>query len=171
METPIYCVGILLFSTPHNHDISSDLILSVMKDFNMSTKMKVVTFDSSGEMWPAMIIVRHNLNDQYFFCLEYDFYIWCVCHIINCVVCDVTQFIKKKMQMLRQILKSVCCYPRQIFRSGCCAGCVEVPSVNVERRWNFIITIPFKISSCSRQKRMITENSTTIAFWSYPGWS
>lgn len=118
------------FPPPHNQHTTSDLILSVVKDFNIWSKIKAITSESGGEMPPAMIIVKENLNDQYSLLLEDDFHIRCICHVINRVVCDATHFIKKEVQMLRQILKAVhgsVAIRVKFFKIGCCAGGFQGP--------------------------------------------
>ncbi|PTQ26406.1 hypothetical protein MARPO_1944s0001, partial [Marchantia polymorpha] len=136
------------FPPPHNQHTTSDLILSVVKDYNMWSKIKAITSDSGGEMPPAMVIVRENLNDQYSLRLEDGFHIRCICHVINRVVCDATHFIKKEVQMLRQILKAVrgsvaisVKFSELAVVLGVSKGRVEVPGLDMETRWNTMFTM------------------------------
>ncbi|BBM98871.1 hypothetical protein Mp_1g16840 [Marchantia polymorpha subsp. ruderalis] len=151
------------FLPPHNQHTTSDLILSVVKDYNMWSKIKAITSDSGGEscQWrrvsddcggesvvAAMVIVRENLNDQYSLRLEDGFHIRCICHVINRAVCDATHFIKKEVQMLRQILKVVCesvairvKFSELAVVLGVFKGRVEVPGLDMETRWNTMFTM------------------------------
>lgn len=95
--------------SPYNQHTSSELILSILKVFNVATKIKAIRSDSGGVMPPAMKIVRLTLNDEYG--LHFDdnaFQIRCVCHIINRAVIDVTLLIREEVDMLRQLLKAFC---------------------------------------------------------------
>ncbi|BBN20791.1 hypothetical protein Mp_zg01480 [Marchantia polymorpha subsp. ruderalis] len=136
------------FPPPHNQHTTSDLILSVVKDYNMWSKIKAIISDSGGEMPPAMVIVRENLNDQYSLRLEDGFHIRCICHVINRAVYDATHFIKKEVQMLRQILKAVrgsvairVKFSELAVVLGVSKGRVEVPGLDMETRWNTMFTM------------------------------
>ncbi|PTQ43663.1 hypothetical protein MARPO_0023s0007, partial [Marchantia polymorpha] len=136
------------FPPPHNQHTTSDLILSVVKDFNIWSKIKAITSDSGGEMPPAMVIVIENLNDQYSPRLEDGFHIRCIYHVINRAVCDATHFIKKEVQMLRQILKAVCGsvairvkFSELAIVLGVSKCRVEVPGLDMETRWNTMFTM------------------------------
>ncbi|BBN03751.1 hypothetical protein Mp_2g26060 [Marchantia polymorpha subsp. ruderalis] len=136
------------FPPPHNQHTTSDLILSVVKDYNMWSKIKAITSDSGGEMPLAMVIVRENLNDQYSLRLEDGFHIRCICHVINRVVCDATHFIKKEVQMLRQILKAVrgsvairVKFSELAVVLGVSKGRVEVLGLDMETRGNTMFTM------------------------------
>ncbi|BBM97142.1 hypothetical protein Mp_1g03330 [Marchantia polymorpha subsp. ruderalis] len=120
-------------------------VVNHQQAFNL---IKAITSDSGGEMPPAMIIVRENLNDQYSLRLEDGFHIHCICHVINRAVCDATHFIKKEVQMLYQILKAVCGsvairvkFSELAVVLGVSKSRVEVRGLDMKTRWNTMFTM------------------------------
>jgi hypothetical protein len=55
----------IYFPPPHNQFSTSELVLAVLKNYNLSTKIRAVTTDSGSEMPPAMKYVRMELNRQF----------------------------------------------------------------------------------------------------------
>lgn len=85
----------------HNQQNPCKLILSILKDFKVATKIRSITSDSNSAMPPAMRIVRRKLKNEHG--LHFDceaFYIWCFSHIINCAVFDATPLIREEVYMI-----------------------------------------------------------------------
>lgn len=93
---------------PHDEYTTFESILSVLKEYNVATKIKTITSDSGSEMSPATGILRRTLNDEYGRHFDDEaFHIRGVCHIINRAVVDATSLIRKEVDMLPQLLKVV----------------------------------------------------------------
>ena len=66
------------FPPPHNQYSTSELILKVLTDFNVHTKVRAITTDSGPEMGPAMNHVRKALKDNYGIDLDGNWHLKCV---------------------------------------------------------------------------------------------
>ena len=84
------------FPGPHNQHTTSELIIAILKEFNIHTRVRAITLDSGGEMVPAIKLV-HSYLDQVSatnVSNAIDFHMRCVCDIINRTVADATTLIK-----------------------------------------------------------------------------
>jgi hypothetical protein len=84
------------------------MVLSILKEFDISTRVRAVTTDSGSEMPAAMKHIREELKSLYKLRLDEDWHVRCVCHIINRAVVDATKLIKDEVSILRYLLKIVC---------------------------------------------------------------
>jgi hypothetical protein len=85
---------------PHNQWTTSELILDVIKNHNLQTKLAAITTDSGAEMAPAMRHVKDALNRDYAIGLTSGYHIRCVCHIINRAVVDASALFKSEVEKL-----------------------------------------------------------------------
>jgi hypothetical protein len=102
-------------------------------------------------MAPAMRLLSQRLNREFSIELEPDWHIRCVCHIMNRAAVDAERKIKQEIESVRSLLKivRVSATMRHAFsqiqvRLGRTQK-LEVPSLDVENRWNSMFTM---INSC-----------------------
>ena len=160
----------IYFPPPHNQFTTSELILSVLKNYNLNTKIREVTTDSGSEMPPAMNHVRGELNQQLELKLTGDWHIRCVCHIMNRTVIDCGNLVKIEVEKVRIMLKTVrnCVPMRQEFKQiqvrlgRPVKSIVEVPNLDVENRWNSMFTM---IDKCFVQQDVFETFSNMDTFY------
>jgi hypothetical protein len=92
------------FLRPHNQHTTSDLIISILKEFNIHTRVRAITSDSGGEMVPAIKLVQSYLNSDQAtnICSNADFHMRCVFHVMNRAVVDSTALIKRISAIVSQ---------------------------------------------------------------------
>ncbi|OAE27781.1 hypothetical protein AXG93_2167s1100 [Marchantia polymorpha subsp. ruderalis] len=135
-------IEFVYFPPPHNQWTTSELLLSILKDLNLATRVRAVTTDSGGEMPPAMRHVAAKLNEEFDAKLESDWHVRCVCHIINRAVEDCGTIVKPVVEKIRSLLKMirVSAVLRVTFREIQVLlgrrNIVDVPGLDVESRWN-----------------------------------
>jgi hypothetical protein len=156
------------FPPPHNQETTFDLIINVLKDYNVSSRVKAITSDSGPEMPGAMRRVRDALNAEFKLYLNEDYHVRCVCHVINRAVVNATAVIKKEVEMLREILNSIrgSTAMRQKFSQlavvlGISKSRLEVPNLDVETRWNSTYTM---IENCFKFKAVFQAMCNTDDF-------
>ena len=148
------------FPPPHNQITTTDFVCSVLKDFNVHTRVRAITSDSGVEMPPAMDRVRCYLNESWSLHLNdaNDFYIRCVCHFINRAVVDASELVKKEVDMLRVIVKTI--RSSALLRNKYSELSVVLgrtvkqtpPSLDVETRW---ATKFLMMEECFKNKNII----------------
>ncbi|BBN01618.1 hypothetical protein Mp_2g08860 [Marchantia polymorpha subsp. ruderalis] len=135
-------IEFIYFPPPHNQWTTSELLLSILKDLNLATRVRAVTTNSGGEMPPAMRHVAAKLNEEFDAKLESDWHVRCVCHIINRAVKDCETIVKLVVEKIRSLLKMICVSAvlRVAFREIQVLlgrrNIVDVPGLDVETRWN-----------------------------------
>jgi hypothetical protein len=148
------------FPRPHNQHTTSDLIISILKEFNLHTRVRAITSDSGGEMVPAMKLVQSYLNRDLSasICYNVDFHMRCVCHVINRAVVDATALIKREVGMLRDLLKMIrgSGIMRQKYSDLSVllgrATKQVVPNLDVETRWNSMFLM---VDDCFKNKDIL----------------
>ena len=96
------------FPSPHNQFTTSDLLLSIMKDYNIQTRVRAITTDSGSEMAPAVELIRQQLTTDLQMDLDPESYhVRCACHIINRAVVDASEVVQDEMAKLRTLLKTI----------------------------------------------------------------
>ena len=130
------------FPPPHNQWATAALLTSVIEDNEITQKIRAITTDSGAEMRPALKHLREYLESQYDLELEPDWHIRCVCHIINRAVIDSKKDMDVEVEKLRKMIKTVRLTPamREEFKNIQVKlgwqTFKEVPSLDVENRWN-----------------------------------
>lgn len=71
------------FPLPQNMHTTLALLLFLLSDFNIGTKLEAIIAVSIAGKPPAMAIVGQALNDQFSLCLEEEIHVRCVFHVIN----------------------------------------------------------------------------------------
>ena len=89
---------------PQHQWITSAMIMAILKESNLHTRIRVITSDNGGEM------LRYHLNHTLSFSLpaSHHWHVRCVCFIIiNWRLFDATDIIKRVIDMVRKILKTI----------------------------------------------------------------
>lgn len=100
-------IGIKYFPAPRNEHAMSELLLNLIKEYNLHTKIRSITTGSSKEMEPAMRLVAEALNAQYITGLDADWHIRCVSEIITHAVMECDLLMQEEVAKLRTILQIV----------------------------------------------------------------
>ena len=139
------------FPPPHNQWTTSELLLSILKDLNLATRIRATTTDSGGEMPSSMRHVAAKLNEEFNVKLESDWHVRCVCHIINRAVKDCEAIVKPVVEKIRSLLKMIRVSGalRTAFRDVQVllgkSTIVDVPGPDVDTRWNSMFEM---VDSC-----------------------
>ena len=137
----------LYFPAPHNKYTTCDLILKVLKDFDLEGEVRCVTTDSGSEMGPALTMVREKLNDSNSCQLPEDWHIRCACHIVHNAVRACISTLSKQLENLRDTVKSIRMSQKLHgkFREAqallCSSTCKEAPCLDIDTRWSSTFTM------------------------------
>jgi nucleoside-triphosphatase THEP1 len=148
------------FPRPHNQETTSALIISILKEFNIHTRVRAITTDSGGEMIPAIDRVRRHLIDNLAVNVgtSENFHIRCVCHVINRSVVDAIGMMKSEVGKIRNLLKLIrgSGQMRQKYADlSVVLGRAQrqsVPNLDVETRWNSMFLM---IEDCFKNRDIL----------------
>jgi hypothetical protein len=131
------------FPSPHDQWTNSELILDIVKEFNLTSRIREIIADCGSEMAPAMKRVRDFLNNENQLHLEEYWQVRCIWHIINRSSIDATALMTEEIASLRQLLKLArnTVVMRELFGElsvtpGITKEKATVPNLDVENRWN-----------------------------------
>jgi hypothetical protein len=136
------------FPSPHDQWTTSELILDILKEFHLMSRIRAITNDSRSEMAPAMKRVRDFLNNENQLYLEEDWHVRCIWHIINRAIIDATDLMTEEIANLRQLLKLArnTVVVRELFGElsvtlGITKEKATVPNLDVKNLWNSMFNI------------------------------
>jgi hypothetical protein len=154
------------FPPPHNTVSTLNVILNALKFYKIEKKVMAITSDNASEMVAAIRELRKLLNLEYNADIEYDFHLRCICHVLNLGVQDALKLLKEVTAKLRQLLKVIRSSPASIAKfknlqiSLENETIYEVPSLDVETRWNSTYSMVIK---CYRLKAVFDSMCDTAS--------
>ena len=147
------------FPPPHNQFSTAQLMMSILKEFSLETRVRSITTDSGSEMAPAMEQVRLWLNDDRSMGLEASWHVRCICHIINRCVVDAQNTVQSEVTKIRSMLKAIRISSARRKKYGDIQILLgyqtkkEVPNLDVETRWNSMFKM---IDDCYDMRQVFT---------------
>jgi len=132
----------MYFPLPYTEWSTSELVLSVIKDFGLQSKIRAITTDSGSDILSAMTRVKGEFHKDFGLNLNEQFRVSCICHVINDSVGNCMKLIENQVVALRNLLKVVrsTLSLKELFSAltvelGASPEMVGPPELDVDMRW------------------------------------
>lgn len=125
----------------------SELIVTTLHHYNISTKVRAITTDSARELEASMVHVRLELQNKFAVQVSESWHLRCVSHILHQCVSAALEKITLPLATLRTILKylrdsdALKALYKAVQQQAGKAAIKDVPSLDVENNWDALFAM------------------------------